>query len=143
MDVPEIHPQLMTDCHWLGQLPATALLLHRNATLPWFILVPETRLKDFLDLPAEHGAAVLADCTAVSGFIKNILGLDKVNFAGLGNLVPQMHLHVVGRSAEDPCWPQPVWGNLVATEPYSAAQLEEWQTMLIRMLKLTPAELDL
>lgn len=142
MNVPEIHPQLLTDCHCLGQLPATTVLLHRNASLPWFILVPETRLQDFLDLPAEHGAAVLADCTAVSGFIKNILGLDKVNFAGLGNLVPQMHLHIVGRSRADPCWPQPVWGNLVDAQPYDAAQIEEWQTMLIRMLKLIPAELD-
>ncbi|RLQ23429.1 HIT domain-containing protein [Seongchinamella sediminis] len=139
MSVLNIHPQLLQDCHHLGQLAATELLLHRNASLPWFILVPDTELADFLDLPAEHGRAVLADCVAVSEFIKKLLGFDKVNFAGLGNVVPQMHLHVIGRATVDPCWPQPVWGNLEDSEAYSPAQLEEWQHALVRMLDLKPA----
>ena len=142
MSVFTIHPHLLRDCHHLGQLDATDLLVHRNASLPWFILVPDTRLKDFLDLPAEHGQAVLADCAAVSGFIKKLLGFDKVNFAGLGNVVPQMHLHVIGRSTVDPCWPQPVWGNLEGVESYTAEQLEEWQLALQRMLNLRPVKLE-
>ena len=142
MSVLTIHPQLLQDCHHLGQLSATDLLLHRNASLPWFILVPDTELTDFLDLPAEHGRAVLADCVAVSGFIKNILGFDKVNFAGLGNVVPQMHLHVIGRSTVDPCWPQPVWGKLEGDESYSPEQLLEWQLALKRMLNLKPVKLQ-
>ena len=140
MSVPEIHVQLLRDCHYLGNLPASALLLHRNAGLPWFILVPDTRMEDFLDLPAEHGAAVLADCAAVSAFIKNVLGFDKVNFAGLGNVVPQMHLHVIGRSRLDPCWPQPVWGNLEEVDTYAPEQLQEWRSVLERMLKLEAAQ---
>lgn len=136
----DIHPHLLRDCYFLGVLPATALLLHRNASLPWFILVPDTRMEDYLDLPAEHGAAVLADCAAVSAFIKNVLGFSKVNFAGLGNVVPQMHLHIIGRFEGDPCWPQPVWGNLEDAEPYSSQQLQEWQSALVRMLKMEPAE---
>lgn len=139
MSVLKIHPQLLQDCHHLGELAASELLLHRNASLPWFILVPDTELADFLDLPAEHGRAVLADCVAVSGFIKKLLGFDKVNFAGLGNVVPQMHLHVIGRSSLDPCWPQPVWGNLEDSEAYSPEQLVEWQHALVRMLDLKPA----
>ena len=142
MSVFTIHPHLLRDCHHLGQLDATDLLVHRNASLPWFILVPDTRLKDFLDLPAEHGQAVLADCAAVSGFIKKLLGFEKVNFAGLGNVVPQMHLHVIGRSTVDPCWPQPVWGNLEGVESYTAEQLEEWQLALQRMLNLRPVKLE-
>ena len=142
MSVFTIHPHLLRDCHHLGQLDATDLLVHRNASLPWFILVPDTRLKDFLDLPAEHGQAVLADCAAVSGFIKKLLGFEKVNFAGLGNVVPQMHLHVIGRSTVDPCWPQPVWGNLEGVESYTAEELEEWQLALQRMLNLRPVKLE-
>ncbi len=142
MSVFTIHPQLLRDCHHLGQLDATDLLVHRNATIPWFVLVPDTELEDFLDLPAEHGKAVLADCAAVSGFIKNLLGFDKVNFAGLGNVVPQMHLHVIGRSTVDPCWPQPVWGNLEGDESYSPEQLLEWQLALKRMLNLKPVKLQ-
>ena len=142
MSMLTVHPQLRNDCHYLGQLQATDVLLHRNASLPWFVLVPETELADFLDLPAEHGQAVLADCAAISGFIKNLLGFEKVNFAGLGNVVPQMHLHIIGRTSVDPCWPQPVWGNLTDSEPYPQERLEEWQQTLVRMLELKPASLE-
>ncbi len=138
MEQSEIHPQLLADTHYLGQMPTGALLLHRNASLPWFILVPETRLADLLDLPDEHRNAVMADCAAVSGFLKSFLGYAKVNFAGLGNQVPQMHLHIIGRSEGDACWPQPVWGNLDASAHYSADTLSEWQHDLARMSGLQP-----
>lgn len=141
MTMLDIHPQLLDDCHFLGSMPATEVLLHRNASLPWFILVPDTRLPDFLDLPEEHREAVLADCSHVSSFIKQVLGLPKVNFAGLGNVVPQMHLHIIGRAPVDPCWPQPVWGNLEGSEAYSLAQLRDWQQTLAKMGELEPARL--
>ena len=97
MERDQIHRQLLADCHYLGSLPACELLLHRNAALPWFILVPDTQITDLLDLPEPHLEVVMADCAAVSAFIKQFLGFDKVNFAGLGNVVPQMHLHIIGR----------------------------------------------
>ncbi len=143
MSIFDIHPQLLDDCHYLGRLSAAELLLHRNASLPWFILVPETRLEDFLDLPAEHREAVSDDCALVSRFIKEVLGFAKVNFAGLGNVVPQLHLHIIGRSPADPCWPQPVWGNLEGSEAYDLAQLQEWQSALVTMGGLKAARLEL
>jgi diadenosine tetraphosphate (Ap4A) HIT family hydrolase len=133
-----IHPQLLEDCHYLGKLPTADVLLHRNAAVPWFILVPETRLSDVLDLPEEHRRAVLDDCAAVSAFIKQVLGFDKVNFAGLGNVVPQMHLHIIGRQSDDPCWPRPVWGNLHHDAYYTERQLRDWQSGLVRMTGLVP-----
>jgi diadenosine tetraphosphate (Ap4A) HIT family hydrolase len=137
----QIPAQLLADCHLLGRLPASALLLNRNAALPWFILVPETRLRDILDLPDEHRSAVVAECAAVSAFIKKVLGFEKVNFAGLGNVVPAMHLHIIGRHSKDPCWPQPVWGNLPAGDTYTREQLREWQAGLVKMLGLAAAPL--
>lgn len=136
MELERIHPQLLEDCHYLGSFPASELLLHRNAAVPWFILVPDTRLTDVLDLPDEHREAVLGECAAVSAFIKQVLGFEKVNFAGLGNVVPQMHLHVIGRESGDSCWPQPIWGNLPAGGDYSLGQLREWQEGLARMAGL-------
>jgi diadenosine tetraphosphate (Ap4A) HIT family hydrolase len=141
MEQSHLPQQLLADCHHLGRLPATDVLLNRNAALPWFILVPETQLHDFLDLPEEHCQAVLAECASVSAFIKQVLGFGKVNFAGLGNVVPAMHLHIIGRHPADPCWPQPVWGNLPAGEAYAPAVLREWQAGLVRMLGLVPAPL--
>jgi diadenosine tetraphosphate (Ap4A) HIT family hydrolase len=141
MEQGQIPDQLLADCHHLGRLPATEVLLNRNASLPWFILVPDTRLSDVLDLPAEHREAVLADCAAVSAFIKQVLGFAKVNFAGLGNVVPAMHLHIIGRHSQDACWPQPVWGNLPSGETYSPQILREWQAGLVKMLGLVVAGL--
>ncbi|HYN79634.1 MAG TPA: HIT domain-containing protein [Lamprocystis sp. (in: g-proteobacteria)] len=113
-----VHPQLLADCHGLGRLPASHLLLHKNAVIPWFILVPETDLGNLLDLPAVHRDAVLADCTRVSDYLTRSLGYHKINVGWIGNLVPQLHIHVVGRDPVDPCWPMPVWGHLTQTRPY-------------------------
>lgn len=139
MDLSHIHAQLLGDCHHLGKLSACEVLLHRNAAVPWFILVPDTRMVDVLDLPEEHRQAVVAECVAVSAFIKQVLGFEKVNFAGLGNVVPQMHLHIVGRHSGDPCWPLPVWGNLPEGDLYTPERLREWSAGLVKMASLTPS----
>ena len=114
------------------------MLLQRNAVLPWFIVFPRTDLQDVLDLPTGELHAVLADCAAVSRFIKQHLGYPKVNFAGLGNVLPDMHLHVIGRRTGDSCWPMPVWGNLSAQESYSPETLREWQAHLQAGFGLQP-----
>ena len=133
-----IHPQLLADCHHLGQVATGSLLLHRNAGLPWFILVPATEHQDLLDLPVADLSDVMADAARLSSFLKTELGYGKVNFAGLGNQVPQMHLHIIGRRDDDPCWPQPVWGNLPEGPEYDDATLAEWQVRLVRDLGLEP-----
>jgi diadenosine tetraphosphate (Ap4A) HIT family hydrolase len=125
-----IHPQLAQDSHYLGALASGSVLLHRNASLPWFILVPATELEDVLDLPADTLARIMADCQQLSCFIKQQLGFAKVNFAGLGNVVPQMHLHVIGRAVGDACWPQPVWGNLCQESDYDSDTLAKWRQQL-------------
>lgn len=125
--MPELHPQLLADCHRLGAMASGELLLSRNANLHWFILVPDTDLADLLDLPPPQLQQVLADCQRLSHWLKEVQGYTKVNFAGLGNVVPQMHLHVVGRSELDRCWPQPIWGNL----PPGPV----WQPVVLNLIK--------
>ena len=118
-----IHPQLLTDCHRLGCLPVTHLLLHKNAAVPWFILVPETALGNLLDLPLAEREAVLADCKRVSDYLTGNRGYTKVNVAWIGNVVPQLHVHVIGRDPADPCWPRPVWGHLEAVRAYGPGEV--------------------
>ncbi len=137
-----LHPQLLADCHHLGALSRCEVLLQRNAALHWFILVPRTALQDVLDLPPHERNEVLAECAAVSAFLKQVLGYTKVNVAGLGNVVPDMHLHVIGRSAGDPAWPQPVWGNLAEGGAYSGEQLESLQAGLARMTGMLPVPIQ-
>lgn len=122
--MPELHPQLLSDCHRLGAMASGELLLSRNAALHWFILVPDTEVADLLDLPPDRLQQVLADCQRLSQWLKQARGYPKVNFAGLGNVVPQMHLHVIGRHSDDACWPRPVWGNLPAGPAWQHATLE-------------------
>lgn len=121
----QLHPQLAKDCHQLGQLTDSILLLHKNSSIPWFILVPQTQLADLLDLPAEQRNRVMAECSLISGFIRKRFGSPKINFGAIGNLVPQMHLHVIGRTPGDACWPQPVWGNLESFIAYDESELSQ------------------
>jgi diadenosine tetraphosphate (Ap4A) HIT family hydrolase len=118
-----LHPQLLADCHRLGLLPATRLLLHKNAALPWLILVPETARDNLLDLPPPQRDAVLADCKRVSDWLIGTRGCARVNVAWIGNLVPQLHVHVIGRRPGDTCWPSPVWGHLAPGPTYADSEL--------------------
>ena len=113
-----LHPPLQADCHPPGRLSHSHLLLHRNAAVPWLILVPETTLTNLLDLPTTQRDGVLADAKRVSDYLTQTLGCPKINVAWLGNLVPQLHVHVIGRHPGDPCWPRPVWGHLEVFQPY-------------------------
>jgi diadenosine tetraphosphate (Ap4A) HIT family hydrolase len=120
----EIHPQLLHDCHRLGQLRLCHVLLHKNAAVPWLILVPETApTGDLLDLPEHVRSAAMEEAAVAARFIKNEFAVSKINFAAIGNVVSQVHLHVVGRRADDPCWPAPVWGNLVEAAGYTATRI--------------------
>jgi diadenosine tetraphosphate (Ap4A) HIT family hydrolase len=138
MDVDSIHSQLRKDSHIIGDMPSGILLLHRNAALHWFILVPDSDMSDVLDLPPDRAQSVFADCAAVSAFIKQSLGYPKVNLGALGNQVPQMHLHIIGRRVGDACWPDPVWGNLHHSSVYTAEKLQDIQSGLHESAALEP-----
>jgi len=132
----EIHPQLLADCHRLGKLAFCHALLNKNAVLPWFILVPQTEVADLLDLPDEQRIVAMREAAAIGQLIKRRFGYAKINFAAIGNVVPQLHLHVVGRAVDDPCWPAPVWGNLTESQEYPAQRIEQIREWLVRECSL-------
>ncbi len=131
-----LHHQLTADCHILGRFEICQLLLHQDAALPWFILVPETDCDNVLSLEPKILDIVMRECQRVNCFVIDQLGYKKTNFAAIGNLVPQLHLHVVGRRETDPCWPAPVWGNLNSASRYSESQLLNYQSNLARVCHL-------
>lgn len=126
----QLHPRLAADCHILGRLPSAQLLLQRNAALHWFILVPETAALDLLDLPAGPLEQLMGDAARIARFLKQELAYPRVNVGALGLLVPQLHLHVIGRREDDPCWPAPVWGRLGGDARYSDADLDALRARL-------------
>ena len=119
-----IHERLLADTHVLGRFEISWLLLHRNAVVPWLILVPDCAGSEFLDLPRAVRDTVLDESTRVAAFVRSYFRSSKINFAAIGNIVPQLHLHVVGRDPGDICWPAPVWGNLTESKRYAESEIE-------------------
>ncbi len=130
-----LHPQLSADCHVLGSLGTSRLLLHRNAAVPWFILVPEVNASELYELPSALRRELDETGDALARFVKRYFNSDKINVAALGNVVPQLHVHVIGRRRDDPCWPKPIWGHLEIVREYTAAQLDA----VISALRSDPA----
>lgn len=106
-----LHPTLAKDTVEIGRLQACRALLMRDRTYPWVILVPEQDgLRDFDDLSPSDRDAVTQDIDHVSKVLKQVFKPYKLNVAALGNVVEQLHIHVVARFQDDPAWPAPIWG---------------------------------
>jgi diadenosine tetraphosphate (Ap4A) HIT family hydrolase len=130
-----LDPRLARDCFPLGRLAGCRLLLMNNAALPWFVLVPETSAAELHELePAEQRALA----TAVARTSELLLGhfkVTKLNVATIGNVVAQLHVHVVGRHPGDYCWPNVVWGT-TAPARYHPTRVNEIQALLRKHLAL-------
>ena len=106
----EIHSQLLADCEQLGNLDLCSILLMRDARFPWLILVPRINgLRDLHDLPANNREQAFTEIEVTSEALRSYTSADKINVAALGNMVPQLHIHVIGRREDDAGWPAPVW----------------------------------
>lgn len=106
-----LHPQLAADCYLLGRVDSSYLLLHKNALLPWFILLPDTQLNELYKLPIKQQQSVQQEIKQIAQFTEQHFNTDKLNIATIGNIVPQLHIHIIGRYVDDFCWPAPVWGQ--------------------------------
>ncbi|MDE0419287.1 MAG: HIT family protein [Gammaproteobacteria bacterium] len=106
----ELHEKLAADCEVLGDLDLCAALLMRDDRFPWVILVPRIAgLRDLHDLPRDRALDLFGEITAVSRALVDQYEAEKINVAALGNQVPQLHVHVIGRYTHDEAWPGPVW----------------------------------
>lgn len=122
--------RLQQDTVWVGDYPLCSLLLMNDAQYPWFILVP--RREDVSELFQLDGADQLQlwqETNGLAEVLKDCFAADKMNVATLGNVVSQLHMHVIVRRREDVAWPAPVWGKHPA-QPYTPEQLAELQARL-------------
>ncbi len=116
-----LHPRLAADCFDLGALSLCQLLLMNDERFPWCILVPRLpNLRDLHDVPRQHRETLFDEIERVSDALMRIGNATKMNVAALGNVVPQLHIHVIARTATDAAWPGPVWGVGTAA-PYADA----------------------
>ncbi len=106
-----LHTQLAQDTHFVKDLGLSRLLLMNDARFPWAVLVPRMEnVRDLIDLLPGHQRTLLEETNRVSVFMKRYFKAEKLNIATIGNIVPQLHLHIVARMASDAAWPKPVWG---------------------------------
>lgn len=120
-----LHPRLANGTFDLGRIGISRLLLKNNALFPWFLLVPEVEegVEDLHQLDEAQYADVTRAIRRVSEFITDYFQPEKLNVASIGNQVRQMHVHLVGRSSEDPAWPGTVWA-FEGKQPYTTEQVE-------------------
>lgn len=115
--------RLQQDTVPIGDFPLCRLLLMNDAHYPWFILVPRREeLSELFQLDADDQRTLWQETTVLAETLKDTFAADKMNVATLGNVVNQLHMHVIVRRREDAAWPAPVWGKFPA-EAYSAEQL--------------------
>ncbi|QUE32153.1 HIT domain-containing protein [Francisella philomiragia] len=98
------------------------ILLMNNSIVPWFIVVPFTDRTEWYQLDDSQQYNINKIINKISNFIVNEYKVDKLNVATIGNVVKQMHIHVVGRFENDPVWPAPVWGN-IQSKPYTEQEI--------------------
>lgn len=112
-----LHPAFPASSHAVGELELCHVRLHDDARYPWLVLIPRADgLVEIEDLSAEGRAALTEEVVAIGAAVRavaRVLGvaIDKLNVGALGNVTPQLHVHVLGRRAGDPAWPGPVWGH--------------------------------
>lgn len=116
-----LHPQLEADTTPIGDLPLSRVLLANDANYPWLILVPRLpNVSELIDLEENAQVQLTAEIARVSAMLKAVTACDKLNVAALGNMVAQLHVHVIARFRTDAAWPKPVWGA-AAPKPYEDA----------------------
>lgn len=129
----KLDSRLENDCFKLGRLNNSHLLLLDNSLVPWFILVPETTITEIYQLPHDQQIILLETINLLSNYLNNNFKVDKLNVAAIGNIVSQLHVHVVGRHINDFCWPGVVWGA-EGKLPYKLEQVEAIKSQLIEQL---------
>lgn len=126
-----LHPRLQADCHVLGRLRLSQVLLHRNAMVPWLILVPEVKVFELCDLSAGQRSTLDSEIDEMCRCLRARFPVTRLNVAAIGNVVPQLHVHVIGRNEADPCWPGVVWGNLHEERAWSPQQIDTIRQALL------------
>ena len=135
----ELNPALLAASEALPGLALCEARLQLDARFAWIVLIPRIeRAFELEHLSVEERAMLMAEIVVAGEAVRAVgaaLGrpVEKLNVGQLGNITRQLHVHVVGRRQDDPCWPGPVWGQGEA-QPYAAADLSTAQVIAAKAL---------
>jgi diadenosine tetraphosphate (Ap4A) HIT family hydrolase len=106
-----LSPQLEKDTLFIHDLRLSSLRLMNDTRFPWFVLVPRRDgAREWVDLLPGDQRGLMREINSVSRMMQKMFNPDKLNIAALGNMVPQLHIHIIARFTNDAAWPKPVWG---------------------------------
>ncbi|APE30565.1 histidine triad protein [Halomonas aestuarii] len=127
--------RLVADTYPVTELPLCQLRLMDDARFPWLVLVPRRQaISEVFELEASAQQQLWREATEVGRALLEVMEGDKLNIASLGNVVAQLHVHVIVRRREDAAWPAPVWGHGRA-EPYDPDGLADMRDTVLAVLE--------
>ena len=129
-----LDPRLAADTAFIADGPLSQVRLMYDTRFPWLVLVPRVNgVSEWLELDGGQQRLLLAEINQAGQLIRAQPGVEKLNIGALGNVVRQLHVHLVGRHESDPAWPGPVWGHGAAVRHAPAAlatQIDAWRRRL-------------
>jgi diadenosine tetraphosphate (Ap4A) HIT family hydrolase len=127
-----LHPRLEADTVFVADWPLSRVLLLNDARYSWLVLVPRrTGAVELFDLSKADRSVLMEETARAGQLLKTIGDVAKINVGALGNLVPQLHVHVVARNPGDPAWPGPVWGHSAAV-PYEPSARDAMIAQIVK-----------
>src|SRR5580692_4859063 len=133
-----LQARLKEDTIDIGDLPLCRVLVIKDAHYPWLLLVPRRpEVVEIIDLDEVEQAQLMTEISRVARVLKEITRCEKLNIAALGNMVPQLHVHVIARRSSDAAWPRPVWG-VMPPLAHDAEEVQRFISALRRKIWLAP-----
>jgi diadenosine tetraphosphate (Ap4A) HIT family hydrolase len=131
----ELDSRLDADSLFIADWPLCRVIRMNDRAYPWIILVPRRAgVREIIDLEPADQQTLLGEINRVGRAISRSLKPEKLNIAALGNVVPQLHVHVIGRFTDDPAWPRPIWG-VHKPAPFTGEDAEieviQWRERLV------------
>ncbi len=131
----KLDSRLENDCFILSESEQFVLLLMNNSLVPWFILVPKTDKTELYELDTTTQTQIFSAINKISDVINSEFKPDKLNVAAIGNIVIQMHIHIIARYKTDAYWPGVVWG-MSEKKAYESFEVKKLTLVFTNILEL-------
>ena len=129
-----INRKFLKSSHHIIDLKLCSIRLHDNSRFPWLILIPKrNKISDISELNSKDQILLMKEIIYVSKIMKKLFKTSKLNVEKIGNIVPQLHIHIIARSKKDSSWPLSVW--VVKGKNYSKIALRNMEEKVREALK--------
>ena len=120
----KIDKKFLKSSHHIIELKLCSIRLNDNTKFPWVILIPKrNKITDMTDLKSKDQSLLMKEIVSVSKIMKKLFKTTNLNVEKIGNIVPQLHIHIIARRKTDSSWPLSVW--VVKGKPYAAKVLKD------------------